>query len=80
MTKKEVFEELKEVIKVVRPGISLENVSFDTPLVEDLALDSLSMLLMSMAIENKLGIRFEAQHSYSTVDDVCDIAVQLMQN
>lgn len=78
MTKEEVFESLKEIIKVVRPSINLDNVSFDTRLTEDLALDSLSMMLMAMAIENKLGIRFPTDSSFLTVDDVCEEARKLL--
>lgn len=78
MTKEEVFDSLKEVIKVVRPNMDLSNVNYDTRLVEDLALDSLSMMLTAMAIENKLGIRFDMQHTFNTVGDVCDIALKLL--
>lgn len=78
MTKEEILESLKDVIKVVRPAMDVDSVSFDTRLREDLALDSLSMMLTAMAIENKLGIRFEPQHIFNTVGDVCDIAVELL--
>ncbi len=78
MTREEVFDSLKEVIKVVRPNIDLGNVDYDTRLIEDLALDSLSMMLTAMAIENKLGIRFDMQHTFKTVGDVCDIALELL--
>ncbi|MBO4499999.1 MAG: hypothetical protein J5732_07080 [Bacteroidaceae bacterium] len=78
MTKEEVFESLKEIIKVVRPTINLENVNYDTRLIEDLSLDSLSMMLTAMAVENKLGIRFSTESSFRTVGDVCDSAVELL--
>lgn len=78
MTKEEILESLKEVIKVVRPEMDVESVGFDTRLREDLALDSLSMMLTAMAIENKLGIRFESQHIFNTVGDVCAIAIELL--
>lgn len=79
MNREEVFEKLKEVIMVVRPAIDLNSVSFDTRLVEDLGLDSLSMMLTSMAIENKLGVRFDSNSHFITVADVCDAAIGLMK-
>lgn len=78
MTKEDILESLKEVIKVVRPTMDVESVGFDSRLREDLALDSLSMMLTAMAIENKFGIRFEPQHIFNTVGDVCDIALELI--
>lgn len=80
MTREEVFAELKEVIKVVRPTLDVESVSFDTRLVEDLALDSLSMMLTAMAVENRLDIRFDTSHPFRTVADVCDAAIEQLKS
>ena len=80
MTREEVFAELKEVIKVVRPTLDVESVSFDTRLVEDLALDSLSMMFTAMAVENRLDIRFDTSHPFHTVADVCDAAIEQLKS
>lgn len=80
MTREEVLAELKEVVKVVRPALDLDTVTFDTRLVEDLGLDSLSMLLVAMALENRFGIRFDSQQQFQTVTDACDAVLDLLNN
>ena len=77
MTREEVFEGLKEIIAAVRPSLDLTNVSFDSKLVSDLGIDSLSMLLLSLATEHKFNIRFENDTKpFETVGEVCDYVVQ----
>ena len=79
MTKEEILAQLKEIVQVVRPSVNLNEVNFDTRLVEDLAMDSLSMMLTALAIENKLNVRFENNQIFKTVGEVCDVALQLMK-
>ena len=79
MTKEEILAQLKEVVQVVRPSVNLNEVNFDTRLVEDLAMDSLSMMLTALAIENKLNVRFDNNQIFKTVGEVCDVALQLMK-
>jgi len=71
MTKEEVFAGLKEVILVVRPKINLDNVTLDSALVQDLGIDSLSLMLMALASEEKFDMSFE-QNRFETVNDVCE--------
>jgi len=71
MTKEEVFEGLKEVLLVVRPKINLDTVSLDSALVQDLGIDSLSLMLMALASEEKFDMAFE-QNRFETVNDVCE--------
>lgn len=75
MTKEEVFSQLKEVLQVVRPAVDLSEVTYETELVSGLGIDSLSMLLISLAIEDKLQIRFDNAAPFVTVGDVCDYAL-----
>ncbi len=73
MTKEEVFAGLKEVIGIIRPSTELSHVNFDTQLVRDLGIDSLSMMLLSLAVEEKFQIRFPADaDAPTTVGEVCD--------
>ena len=58
MTREEVFEGLKEIFAGVKPRLDLSTVSFDSRLVNDLGIDSLSMLLLSLASEHKFGMQF----------------------
>ena len=73
MTKQEVFDGLKEVIAVIRPNTDLTNVGFDTVLITGLGIDSLSMMLLSLAVEEKFKMRFpDGAPVPTTVGEVCD--------
>ncbi len=76
MTREEVFEGLKEVISVIRPSTDLTNVNMDTELVRELGIDSLSMVILALAVEEKFGMRFDGQPAFSKVGDVCDYVVK----
>lgn len=75
MTKDSVFEGLKEILAGVKPKLDQGSISFDSKLVNDLGIDSLSMLLLSLAAENKFNMQFAAGSSFDTVGDVCDYIV-----
>ena len=72
MNSEEIFNGLKEVIGTVKPKLDLSNVTLDSNLVRDLGVDSLSMLLMSLATEQKFNIQFDTQVQFQTVRDVVD--------
>jgi len=72
MTKEEILEGLKEVFATVKPNMDVSKVSTDAALVTDLGVDSLSMLLLSLAIENKYGFQFDTKVQLKTVGDVVD--------
>ena len=73
MTREEVFAGLKEVIGVIRPNTDLTNVGFDTELVRELGIDSLSMLVLSLATEEKFQMHFpDGAPAPATVGEVCD--------
>ena len=77
MTRQEVFDGLKEVIAVIRPNTDLTNVTFDTELVRQLGIDSLSMMLLSLAVEEKFQMRFAVGAPVpTTVGEVCDTVLQ----
>ena len=76
MTREEVFEGLKEIFAGVKPKLDLSTVGFDSKLVNDLGIDSLSMLLLSLAAEYKFGMQFETtEKPFETVGEVCDYIV-----
>ena len=76
MTKQEVLDGLKEVIAVIRPNSDLTNVSFDTELVRGLGIDSLSMMLLALAVEEKFQMRFpEGAPIPKTVGEVCEAVI-----
>ena len=73
MTKQEVFDGLKEVLTVLRPHTDLSNVTYETELVRGLGIDSLTMMLLSLAVEEKFKMRFpDGEPMPVTVGDVCE--------
>ena len=73
MTKEEVFGGLKEVLTVLRPNTDLSEVNFETELVRGLGIDSLTMMLLSLAVEEKFKMRFpDGEPMPVTVGDVCE--------
>ena len=72
MTQEYVLDELKAIIKQINPKTDTDSITPDTRLVEDLGLDSLTMLLMSFAIEKKFGIMFDVARKFDTVKEVIE--------
>ena len=78
MTREEVFGGLKEVIAIIRPHTDLSKVSFDSQLVRELGIDSLTMMLLALAAEEKFAVHFpDGQPLPKTVGEVCDTIVAL---
>ncbi len=77
MTREEVFEGLKEIILDIRPKTNLENAGFETELVRELGIDSLTMLILSLAAEERFQVHFpDGAPAPFTVGDVCDAVLQ----
>jgi acyl carrier protein len=73
MTKEEVFAGLKEILAVIRPNTDLSKADYDTELVRELGIDSLTMLLLSLAVEEKFKMKFpDGQAVPATVGEVCE--------
>lgn len=72
MTREEIFDNLKEIVLTIKPRIELSNINMESSLVKDLGIDSLSMLLVSLATENKFGFQFSPQAKFNTIGDVVD--------
>ena len=67
MTREEIMSGLKEVMALVKPKLDLSTISEESDLITDLGVDSLSMLMLSLGIENKFGIQLTAQKPFSRV-------------
>ena len=79
MTRQDVFDGLKEVIAVLRPATDLSEVNFDTELVRELGIDSLSMIMLSLATEEKFQMRFpDGEAAPTTVGEVCDAVLKAL--
>lgn len=76
MSPEEYIPVLKEILQKINPKIDLTNVNMDTPLATELGINSLSMLFLALAIEDKLQIRFENKEPFVTVGDVCNYIAQ----
>ncbi|MBQ8321203.1 MAG: acyl carrier protein [Clostridia bacterium] len=63
-------EKLKEIISDLAPDKDISTVTGNTRLKEDLGFDSLSIMTMSMELEEALGFRFEEHVVFATVGDV----------
>ena len=72
MQRETIFEGLKEILIQIKPSMDFSSVNEDSQLVRDLGLDSLTILLLSIAIENKYGFRFEGNPKFITVREVLD--------
>jgi acyl carrier protein len=73
MTQEQVLDGLKEVLTVLRPHTDLTNVNYGTELVRELGIDSLTMMLLSLAVEEKFKMRFpDGGPMPVTVGDVCE--------
>lgn len=71
MTDTEIFEGLKEILAVMKPHLDTSSATLESNLVRDLGIDSLSMLLMSLALENKFKVNFDTTRApFTTVGEV----------
>jgi len=79
MTKQDVFDGLKEIIANVRPQTDLSKVTLETELVRDLGIDSLFMIVLSLATEERFGMHFpDGEASPTTVGGVCDAVLKAL--
>ena len=79
MTREDVFDGLKEIIAVLRPATDLTDVDFDTELVRGLGIDSLSMIMLSLATEEKFQMRVpDGEAAPTTVGEVCDAVLKAL--
>ncbi len=67
-----VFEQLKELISQSVPEIDIETVTLESSLKNDLGLDSLATMMISMLIEEEFKFTFEGEINFETVGDLCE--------
>lgn len=68
---------LKEVMALVKPKLDLSTIGEESNLITDMGIDSLSMLMLSLGVENKFGIQLPAQKPFSTIAEVIDCIASL---
>lgn len=67
-----MFERLLKLIKENMPSLDLSSVTMDSRLMEDLGMDSVGMMMLSMSIEDEFGVRFDEPVYFATVKEVLD--------
>ena len=72
MTRENIFEELKVIVKMIKPNLDADTLTMQTRLIEDLGLDSLTILLLSFAIEKKFEFKFEGTPKFASIEEVID--------
>jgi len=72
MDRKEILDGLKEILLLIKPSLDLSAVTEGSQLISDIGLDSLTIMLLSLAIENKFKIKFEGTLKFNTVGEVID--------
>ena len=72
MQRETIFNELKDILTLIKPSADYSKIDEDSQLVRDVGLDSLTILLLSLAIENKFAFKFEGNPQYTTVGEVID--------
>ena len=72
MRREDIFEELKGILKQIKPSTDFSLVTDGSQLVRDLGLDSLTILLLSLAIENKFQFKFDGTPKFASVGEVMD--------
>ena len=76
MDRQDILKDLKEILQLIKPSLDLSSVNENTQLISDIGLDSLTIMLLSLAIENKFKIKFEGALKFNTVGDVMDYITQ----
>ena len=72
MQRETIFEEVKDILKQIKPAADFSNINDNSQLVRDVGLDSLTILLLSLAIETQFGFKFEGNPRFATVGEVLD--------
>lgn len=72
MNRDTILEGLKEILTLIKPSMDLSAVTEASQLVRDVGLDSLTIMLLSLAVENKFQFKFEGTPKFNTVGEVID--------
>ena len=72
MIREDIFNGLKEILTLIKPSKDLSSVNESSQLVRDVGLDSLTIMLLSLAVENKFQFKFDGTPKFNTVGEVID--------
>ena len=64
------FERLLEILNQVVPNVDSSKITETSDLTADLGLNSLTIMLLAMSIEDKFGFEFDETAAFEKVSDV----------
>ncbi len=71
-----VYEKLMTILARVKPNVDITGITMESRLVADLGIDSLSMMLLAISVEDEFGIEFAEETNFTTVKEICDFVAQ----
>ena len=67
-----IFDNLIAILQRVKPNVDISTVTMDSRLITDLGIDSLSMMLLAISVEDEFNIEFGDDTNFNTVQELCD--------
>lgn len=67
-----VYDKVIEILKEVKPNTDFDKVSADSDIFTDLRIDSFTIILLAICIEDEFKIRFEGELAFRTLNELCD--------
>lgn len=67
-----IFDKLIAILQRVKPNVDVSTVTMDSRLITDLGIDSLSMMLLAISVEDEFNIEFGDDTNFNTVQELCD--------
>ena len=67
-----IFDKLIVILQRVKPNVDISTVTMDSRLITDLGIDSLSMMLLAISVEDEFNIEFGDDTNFNTVKELCD--------
>lgn len=74
-----IFDKLIAILQRVKPNVDVSGVTMDSRLITDLGIDSLSMMLLAISVEDEFQIEFGDDTNFNTVKELCDY-IEAKQN
>ena len=71
-SREDIISVLMEILGTANPQLDLSQVSPQSSFLHDLGLNSLSMMLLTIAVEDRFHVSFEGKSGLDTVADVVD--------
>ncbi|MGM9684373.1 MAG: acyl carrier protein [Eubacteriales bacterium] len=71
-----ILDKLKEIFAKVMPNADTSNITRESNLVTDLGINSLTMMLLAIMVEDEFGFHFEGSAKLETVGDIVDYVAE----